>query len=110
MKYFIEARSGLPYTQNWNLPAAERRRNMGSFAGRHGNHDAGVSRSGITRREALALTAFGLVAAPGSAFAADPEGQLTWGVHISLAPIWFDPADISGIITPFMLLYALHDA
>jgi peptide/nickel transport system substrate-binding protein len=83
---------------------------MGSFAGRHGNHDAGVSRSGITRREALALTAFGLVAAPGSAFAADPEGQLTWGVHISLAPIWFDPADISGIITPFMLLYALHDA
>jgi peptide/nickel transport system substrate-binding protein len=83
---------------------------MGSFAGRHGNHDAGVSRSGITRREALALTAFGLVAAPGSAFAADPEGQLTWDVHISLAPIWFDPADISGIITPFMLLYALHDA
>ena len=83
---------------------------MGSFAGRHGNHDAGVSRSGITRREALALTAFGLVAAPGPAFAADPEGQLTWGVHISLAPIWFDPADISGIITPFMLLYALHNA
>ena len=83
---------------------------MGSFAGRHGNHDAGVSRSGITRREALALTAFGLVAAPGPAFAPDPEGQLTWGVHISLAPIWFDPADISGIITPFMLLYALHDA
>ena len=27
-----------------------------------------------------------------------------------VAPIWFDPADISGIITPFMVLYALHDA
>jgi len=35
---------------------------------------------------------------------------LTWGVHVSLAPIWFDPADVSGIITAFMVLYALHDA
>jgi peptide/nickel transport system substrate-binding protein len=42
--------------------------------------------------------------------AAAPEGQMTWGVHVSLAPTWFDPAETSGIITPFMLLYALHDA
>src|SRR5881396_1622455 len=41
---------------------------------------------------------------------AAPEGQLTWGVHISLAPTWFDPAETSGIITPFMVLSALHDA
>ena len=33
-----------------------------------------------------------------------PVGQLTWGVHVSLAPTWFDPAETSGIITPFMLL------
>ncbi len=32
------------------------------------------------------------------------------GVHISLAPTWFDPAETPGIITPFMVLYALHDA
>jgi ABC-type transport system substrate-binding protein len=32
------------------------------------------------------------------------------GVHVSLAPVWFDPAEVSGIITPFMVLYALHDA
>ncbi len=38
------------------------------------------------------------------------EGQLTWGVHTTLAPTWFDPAETSGIITPFMILYALHDA
>jgi peptide/nickel transport system substrate-binding protein len=31
-------------------------------------------------------------------------------VHVSLAPTWFDPAEASGIITPFMVLYALHDA
>src|SRR5205809_7540909 len=39
-----------------------------------------------------------------------PAGQMTWAVHISLAPTWFDPAETSGIITPFMVLYALHDA
>ena len=39
-----------------------------------------------------------------------PAGQLTYGVHISLAPTWFDPAETPGLITPFMLLYALHDA
>ena len=42
--------------------------------------------------------------------AAAPEGQMTWAVHVSLAPTWFDPAETSGIITPFMTLYALHDA
>ncbi len=39
-----------------------------------------------------------------------PDGQLTWAVHISIAPTWFDPAEASGIITPFMIYYALHDA
>ena len=47
------------------------------------------------------------VAAPA---AAAPEGQLTWGVHISLAPTWFDPAETQGLITPFLVLYAIHDA
>jgi len=42
--------------------------------------------------------------------AAAPEGQLTWAVHVSLAPTWFDPAETPGIATPFMVLYALHDA
>jgi len=38
------------------------------------------------------------------------EGQITLAVHISLAPTWFDPAETAGVITPFMMLYALHDA
>jgi peptide/nickel transport system substrate-binding protein len=42
--------------------------------------------------------------------AAAPEGQVTWAAHISLAPTWFDPAETPGIGTPFMILYALHDA
>lgn len=50
-----------------------------------------------------------LVGAPARA-AGSPEGTLTVAVHVSLAPIWFDPAETQGIITPYMLLYALHDA
>jgi len=50
-----------------------------------------------------------LVALAGPAAAA-PEGQMTWGIHISLAPTWFDPAETQGIITPFMVMYAIHDA
>jgi peptide/nickel transport system substrate-binding protein len=51
-----------------------------------------------------------LLAPLGPALAAGPEGQITWGVHVSLAPTWFDPAETPGIITPYMVLYALHDA
>src|SRR6266487_168721 len=68
-------------------------------------------RSGMTRRDLLAVAALGAVAgAPAIARAAGPKDQLTWGIHVSLAPTWFDPADTSGIITPFMVMYALHDA
>jgi len=82
---------------------------MGSFANRHWKRMSGLNGPGITRREALALAALGFAAAPGSVFAADAEGQLAWGIHVSLAPSWFDPAETPRIITPFMVLYALHD-
>src|SRR4051794_40743493 len=69
--------------------------------------------SSITRRDVLAGTALGAaaaaVAAPRLAFAGGPQGQLTWAIHVSLAPTWFDPAETAGVITPFMVLYALHD-
>jgi len=34
---------------------------------------------------------------------------MTWGVHVSLAPTWLDPAETPALLTPFMVLYALHD-
>lgn len=52
---------------------------------------------------ALAL----LVAASTPAWSA--EGQITWAVHVSLAPTWVDPAETPALLTPFMVLYALHD-
>ena len=65
----------------------------------------------LVRRQVLALTAFSLGARIRTLAAApSPVGQITWGVHVSLAPAWFDPAEMSGAITSFMLLYALHDA
>jgi peptide/nickel transport system substrate-binding protein len=39
-----------------------------------------------------------------------PAGQMIWALHFSLAPTLFEPAETPGLITPFMLLYALHDA
>jgi hypothetical protein len=64
-----------------------------------------LARSFVALVIASALLA-GVTASP----AAGAEGQATWAVHISLAPTWFDPAETAGIITPFMVLYALHDA
>ena len=47
------------------------------------------NRSGMTRRDLLAASAIGLVAgAPGMARAAGPQDQLTYGIHVSLAPTW----------------------
>src|SRR5512132_4275577 len=50
-----------------------------------------------------------LVVTPRSALAA-PEGTLTWGVHVTLAARWLDPSDTEAFITPFLVLYAIHDA
>ena len=46
----------------------------------------------------------------GRAGLAAPAGQMTWALHFSLAPTLFEPAETPGLITPFMILYALHDA
>ncbi len=66
----------------------------------------------ITRRDALAFAGLGALAMAGAPIVARaaPAGQLTWGLHVSLAPTWFDPAETQALITPFMVLYALHDA
>jgi peptide/nickel transport system substrate-binding protein len=76
---------------------------MRSFRRHHG-----VPNPRATRRELLGLAALGVLAA-GTKSARAANGQLVYASHISLAPTWFDPAETPGIVTPFMLLYALHD-
>jgi peptide/nickel transport system substrate-binding protein len=48
----------------------------------------------------------GTVAAPTRA----TSGQMTWAIRVQIAPSWLDPTEAPGIFTPFMVLYALHDA
>jgi len=61
----------------------------------------------------LVVIAFLLCLAPAGmaqSAAPAPAGQMTWAVHFTLAPRWLDPAESEGSITPFLTLYAVHDA
>jgi peptide/nickel transport system substrate-binding protein len=51
-----------------------------------------------------------LVLATAGVASAAPEGTMTWGLHVTLAARWLDPAETEALITPFMVLYAIHDA
>jgi ABC-type transport system substrate-binding protein len=39
-----------------------------------------------------------------------PQGQLVMAFDTSIAATYFDPAETAGLQTPFVFLYALHDA
>jgi peptide/nickel transport system substrate-binding protein len=60
----------------------------------------------ISLVRSLTLALVVLVAAP--ALAAD--GELRWGLHVTLAAKWLDPAETEAFNTPYMVLYAVHDA
>src|SRR5216110_1932933 len=51
------------------------------------------------------LVSMGTPASP-----APQDGTLTIGVHVTLVNRWLDPGETEALITPFMVLYALHDA
>src|SRR6266478_1141770 len=63
---------------------------------------------------AVLLLAYGPVgdvtAQPRSPSPPKPEGEMRWALYVTLAPQWFDPGDVLGQITPFWVLYAIHDA
>ncbi len=64
-----------------------------------------------SRRYALTGILASVVLTGAPALAADPPaGQLTWALHFTPAPSLLEPAETPGLITPFMFLYALHDA
>jgi hypothetical protein len=74
---------------------------MASLEG--GRPGKGATEAAPTRRDVLALAALGLAAgAPAAVLGAVSGDQLTWGLHVSLSPTWFDPAETLGIVTPFM--------
>src|SRR5213080_4697027 len=59
---------------------------------------------------ALVALLVAVIAAAPPAPAEAPAGQVTWAIGVSLPPAWFDPADATGLLTPFAVYYALHDA
>src|SRR5262245_31996838 len=98
-------------------------------------HDVGTERRGApralghrsTQREGRTMNRTGRVASTlivillsaalfASGFAGEaraqgkPEGEMRWALYVTLSPQWFDPAEVVGVITPFWVLYALHDA
>jgi peptide/nickel transport system substrate-binding protein len=66
------------------------------------------------RRHAIALIGLMLLLSGASLFVAevtaDPKGQMVIAVDFSIAPTWFDPGETPAMGTPYIFLYALHDA
>src|SRR5512138_1465625 len=60
---------------------------------------------------ALVLCAPLMLAVPQEAAAqAAPAGEVTVAWHVTIAPTWFDPSTAPPQITPFGILFAIHDA
>src|SRR5499425_2889320 len=69
----------------------------------------------ITRRFAIGCLMLGYVLlaagfASEAAAQVKPEGEMRWALYVTLSPVWFNPGEVVGQITPFWVLYAVHDA
>src|ERR1700704_2498269 len=69
----------------------------------------------MSRRHLILGCALALLVAAGgppapAAAQAKPEGEMRWALYVTLTPLWFDPAEVVGQLTPFWVLYAMHDA
>src|ERR671923_315878 len=56
----------------------------------------------------LLAVALLVLALPASGLAA--EGEMRYGLHVTLPAKWLDPGDMEGFSTPYMIVYAIHDA
>jgi peptide/nickel transport system substrate-binding protein len=63
-------------------------------------HPTSGGKTAIGRRDVLGLAAAAVIGGGTAAQAANATGQIVYGVHISLAPTWFDPAETPSLITP----------
>jgi peptide/nickel transport system substrate-binding protein len=57
----------------------------------------------------LLLAAAGLILADEVSGQPAPAGEAVMAWHVTIAPTWFDPSTAPPQITPFGILYALHD-
>jgi len=71
---------------------------------------SGHTRQIVASALALALAAYASAVWGQEGRAEPPAGRMTWALHFTPAPTLFEPAETPGLITPFMFLYAMHDA
>jgi peptide/nickel transport system substrate-binding protein len=65
----------------------------------------------LSRRAFISsLAAAPAVFGASGAFAADPSGRVVIAWHVTIPPAWFDPSTAPPQITPFGMLFAIHDA
>lgn len=72
-----------------------------------------AARHSLSRRAMVGslLAAPAILRFPASRAAAkEPSGKLVMAFHVTISPAWFDPSLAPPQITPFGILYALHDA
>ena len=62
-----------------------------------------------SQRLAVSLVFLVLVCAVSAPVSAQ-TGEATIAWHVTLAPSWFDPSSAPAQITPFGILYAIHDS
>jgi len=72
----------------------------------------GAQESGPLRRLLVIAIALSICIGLGwvDAGIAQSKGQMIIAVDFSLAPTFFDPAETPAMGTPYVFLYALHDA
>jgi peptide/nickel transport system substrate-binding protein len=58
----------------------------------------------------LGIAVVAMLTGHGAGAQPTPEGQLVIAFDTSIAPTFLDPAETPGVATPFVFLYALHDA
>jgi len=64
----------------------------------------------MTPRALLLALTLALAALTPATAAPPPSGRAVMAWHVTIAPAWFDPSTAPPQITPFGLLYAIHDA
>jgi peptide/nickel transport system substrate-binding protein len=66
---------------------------------------------GSPRIAACLLVVVGVaLGAASPSVAAEPSGRVAVAWHVTISPSWFDPSTAPPQITPFGMLYAIHDA
>src|SRR5271165_2594757 len=58
----------------------------------------------------LLAAALAFAVSPSQAAEPAPTGRAVMAWHVTIAPSWFDPSTAPPQITPFGMLYAIHDA